>query len=212
MRTRSPCYICICPTLEPLYRSVYTTYTNPHRQPSMLPGLEQIKKGLVFQQSTYIHIFIHVKRIQCGSTAHSAKNLPADYISRHPCECPGKPCLICSFIEEESSASVRQLSTDDVLMGHAAMPYTNRSAWKCSQKECPDLKRVHAHLTQGTRPLRNQFVKQDVKRYLQCALLSRDGLLVTQSNSPFQYSQERIIIPKALIHGVVTATVQPSFT
>ena len=44
-----------------------------------------------------------------------------------------------------------------------------------------------------------------VKRYLQSAVIARDGLLVVKNNIPFQDTTERIIVPASVIHGLLSA-------
>ncbi len=85
------------------------------------------------------------------------------------------------------------------------MVYLNRTVWKSSQIGCNDLKRVHAHLTQGTRPTKKQTNQRDVKTYLQHVSPAQDGLLVATANVPFNHSHERIVVPRNLAHGLVTA-------
>jgi hypothetical protein len=45
----------------------------------------------------------------------------------------------------------------------------------------------------------------DVKRYLQNVVISYDGLLVVPGNSPFKQSFDRIVIPRSVLHGLLTA-------
>ena len=46
---------------------------------------------------------------------------------------------------------------------------------------------------------------QDVKRYLSVASVARDGMLVVCRNDPLVPSAELIIVPRSVLHGVVTA-------
>ena len=83
----------------------------------------------------------------------SGVNIPlTDYNSRNPVECVNKSCQVCKFVEETSCSVVRAVSVQEVLAGKCSMPFVNRPAWVASQRECPHLRRVHAHLQQGTRP------------------------------------------------------------
>ena len=79
-------------------------------------------------------------------------NMPSDFHSHNPPTCNSHDCQVCKFVSESDSSVVRQTTIDDVLAGHKPMPYATRSSWKTLQMECPDLRRVHAHLSQGTRP------------------------------------------------------------
>ena len=85
------------------------------------------------------------------------------------------------------------------------MPFTTRSTWLSSQSECPDLRRVKAHLQQGTRPSKKMTNCKDVKRYLNAASISGDGLLVVAQNRAFHASSDRIIVPRQLAAGLFTA-------
>ena len=79
-------------------------------------------------------------------------NLPSDFHSRNPVECNSSSCQICSYIEESENSKVRSISINEILSGNKNLLYTNRITWKKLQMECPDLRRVHAYLSQGTRP------------------------------------------------------------
>lgn len=73
------------------------------------------------------------------------------------------------------------------------------------QSECPDLRRTHAHLAQGTRPSKKLTNIKDVKRYLQVASIADDGLLVVQRHNPLSPTRECIIIPRQALDGLLTA-------
>ena len=53
-------------------------------------------------------------------------NLPSDFLSRNPLTCESHNCQLCK------SSVVRSLSVKDVLSGHKAVPFSNRTAWKSS--------------------------------------------------------------------------------
>ncbi len=134
-----------------------------------------------------------------------AVNLPSDFASRNPIKCPQQDCQICKFIRETDQSVIRNVSTKDVLDGISVMPFTNRPAWKTTQLECPDLRRAHSHLTQGTRPSKKETSIPDVKRYIQSVRIANDGLLVVQDHLPFRPVRDRIIIPRGIIHGLMNA-------
>ena len=102
-------------------------------------------------------------------------------------------------------ASVRQVSPQDVLTGTARMPFTGRRAWLETQQECPNLRRTKAHLTQGTRPSKKETKIKDVKRYLQVASISGDGVLVVKRSRPFAAFRECIIVPRSALPGLLHA-------
>ena len=73
------------------------------------------------------------------------------------------------------------------------------------QSECPDLRRTHAHLVQGTRPSKQLTNIKDVKHYLQVASVADDGLLVVRRHEPLSPSREYIIVPRQALDGLLTA-------
>ena len=93
-------------------------------------------------------------------------NVPSDFLSRNPLECKSQDCQLCRFITESETSVVRSISVKDVLGGHVAVPFCNRAAWKNLQMECPDLRRVHAYLSNGTRPTAKNTKISAVKRFL----------------------------------------------
>jgi hypothetical protein len=132
-------------------------------------------------------------------------NLPSDFASRNAPPCDDPRCQICSFISKAEDSLVRPISVHDVLSGAVTFPFTTRSAWLQTQQECPDLRRAHSHLKQGTRPSKKSTNIKDVKRYLNAASLSRDGLVVVRKEEPFSTSRECIIVPCPVIDGLLTA-------
>ena len=100
-------------------------------------------------------------------------NLPSDFTSRNSPECNEPKCQICSFILETEDSVVRALSIQDILDNSMNLPFTTRSAWLNIQSDCPDLRRVHAHLNQGTRPSTKLTNIKDIKRYLNVATILR---------------------------------------
>ena len=105
-------------------------------------------------------------------------NLPSDFHSRNPPSCQSSCCQICKFVTESEDIVVRSTTVEEILSGHKEVPYVNRQVWKSLQPECPDLRRVHAHLSSGTRPTNKQTNMTPVKQYLHNVVSSRDGLLV----------------------------------
>ncbi len=134
-----------------------------------------------------------------------AANLPSDFASRNAPECETSNCQICSFINQSEQCTVLQTSVNDVVTGTARLPFTSRPAWIVTQSECADLRRVKAHLKQGTRPTKKSTDIKDVKRYLNVASIARDGLLVVPRVEPLVKSTECIIVPRSVLPGLLTA-------
>ena len=93
-------------------------------------------------------------------------NIPSVFASCNAPVCDDPHCQICIFISKAEEPVVCPISA------HAACLQT--------QLECPDLRYVHSHLKQGTRPSKKLTNISDVKRYLNITTLSRDGLLVAK--------------------------------
>ena len=132
-------------------------------------------------------------------------NLPSDFQSRNAPDCQVPNCQICSFVNSIEDSVVRHISVPDIISGAAKAPYTSRPAWALTQAECPDLRRTHGHLIQGTRPSKKATKIRDVKRYLQVASVARDGLLVVKKIEPLKATSERIIVPRPVLEGLLTA-------
>ncbi|MCG7876681.1 MAG: RNase H-like domain-containing protein [Candidatus Thiodiazotropha endolucinida] len=132
-------------------------------------------------------------------------NLPSDFASRSAPECSEPRCQICNFITSTEDSVVRPVTVQDVVDSMTRLPFTTRSSWLDIQSECPDLRRTHAHLKQGTRPSKKITNVKDVKRYLSVASIAKDGLLVVPRNDPLLPSKELIIVPRSVLHGLVTA-------
>ena len=62
-------------------------------------------------------------------------------------------------VEKAELCVVRDLKVSDIMSGASRVPYASRGPWLQSQRECPDLVKVHEYLSNGTRPA------QSKKRY-----------------------------------------------
>ena len=132
-------------------------------------------------------------------------NLPSDFYSRNPPQCESQSCKICKFIANSDQIVVQLVTADQVLSGVQAVPFYNRPALKAIQMECPDLRRVHSHLLQGTRPTTKKKRLTNVKRYLQKATIGRDGLLIVRHSEPFKPEFDLPIIPNHILPDLLTA-------
>ena len=166
-------------------------------------AIEKLNRG-EFSSSPRVTAFLSTASRYQVTLQHlsGSVNLPSGYSSRNANECTNHQCQICSFIAytEESVVRSTQANTPPT-----KVPFTTRSAWLQIQSECPDLRRTHSHLKQGTRPSRKQTKIKDVKRYLNCASIARDGLLVINQTDPLSARTEQIIVPRSVIDGLVTA-------
>ena len=169
-------------------------------------AFEKLCRG-EFSASPRVSTFLSsVSRYQL-SVRHvaGAAILPSDFASRNAPDCDEPTCQVCSFVSESMDSVVRSTSVNDILSGVSKLPFTSRAAWLSIQPECGDLRRVRAHLMQGTRPSRKATDVRDVKRYLCVATIASDGLLVVKRNEPFVSSRELIVVPRQVLHGILTS-------
>ena len=101
---------------------------------------------------------------------------------------------------------LRDLKVSDIMSGASRVPYTSRGPWLQSQRECPDLVKVHEYLSNGTRPAQSKKGITDIRRYLGIVSLAKsDGLLVVEHTEHFKPRSQRIVIPCGLAEGLITA-------
>ena len=160
-----------------------------------------------FSASPRVSTFLSVVSRYQASVRHVSGSaiLPSDFASRNAPPCEQESCQVCSFIMRTKESVVRMSSVQDVLDGNVRLPFTSRPAWLAIQSECPDLRRTHSHLVQGTRPSRKLTNVKDVKRYLQVASVASDGLLVVKRHEPLSPSRECIVVPRQVLDGLLTA-------
>ena len=169
-------------------------------------AFEKLCRG-EFSSSPRVATFLSVaSRYQVGMN-HLAGcvNVPSDFASRNAPDCLEPCCQICTFISRTEDSVVRNVTVQDIISGAAKPPFISRAAWLKAQHECADLRRAHAHLTQGTRPSKKLTNIRDVKRYLNIATIAHDGLLVVKTQSPLASTCESIIIPRQVLDGLLTA-------
>ena len=176
-------------------------------QPSLMPNVDSVLRDIgkwnylivTTFLSTVSRYLVHVRHIA------GIDNLPSDFASRNPIECRNSSCQICKFIAELEDSVVRTTTVDAVLEGSVHMPFTSRAAWQATQQDCSDLRRTHAHLSQGTRPSKKETNLRDIKRYLKDVIIAADGLLVVRDSQPFQPIRERIVVPRSVLSGLLTS-------
>ena len=169
-------------------------------------AVEKLCRG-DFSASTRLTSFLStVNRYQINVRhLNGSVNIPSDFESRNASECTEPRYQICSLITQVEDSVVRSVHVQDIIDNHNRLPFTKRSAWLAIQTDCPDLRRTHAHLKQGTRPSKKTTNIKDVKSYLSVASIARDGMLVVRRNDPLVPSTELIIVPRSVLHGLVTA-------
>ena len=104
-----------------------------------------------FSSSPRVATFLSTVSRYQASVHHvaGAAMLPSDFASRNAPKCDNPTCQVCSFIQRTEDSVVLRASVQSILSGTAKLPFTTRAAWLTLQAECPDLRRTHAHLTQG---------------------------------------------------------------
>ena len=167
---------------------------------------EKLNRG-EFSNSARITTFLSaVSRYQIRvSHISGAANLPSDYTSRNATDCSDPTCQLCKFISKIEDSVVMSIDVKDVIDGITKMPFISRVAWYQTQLECPDVRRAHAFLKQGTRPTKKATDIKDTKRYLHVVTLANDGLVVFREELPFHLSRDRIVVPRAVLDGFLTA-------
>lgn len=139
---------------------------------------------------------MHIKGIENGLV---------DFTSRNPIECEESSCQLCKFVNQVDDSVVRQCSVKDVLESSASVPFSSRNSWHEIQQSCQNLRRTAAHLKQGTSPSKKQTRIKDVKRYLNVVKIAKDGLLVVTKQDPLRQSQEKIVVPRQYLHGLLVS-------
>ena len=169
-------------------------------------AFEKLCRG-EFSASPRVSTFLSVVSRYQASIRHLAgsANIPSDFASRNAAECHEPNCQICSFVQRMETSTVCRTSIQDIIQGKVKLPFTSRAAWLSIQAECSDLRRTHAHLTQGTRPSKKLTKVKDVKRYLGVATVARDGLLVVKREEPMFSTRECIIVPRQIMDGLTTS-------
>ena len=188
-----------------IIQSVHTTQVLTDSRPCV-QAYNKLNRG-EFSASSRVTTFLStVSRYQV-QLRHIAgiENLPSDFVSKNRRQCLDSSCQICKFIAEMEDSVVRDISVSDVIEGSVRMPFTSRAAWQATQQDCPDLRRAHSHLHEGTRPSKKANKIIDVKRYLKDVVIASDGLLIVRDSPPFQPNRERIIVPRSVVDGLLTA-------
>ena len=188
-----------------IIQSPHTTQLLTDSRPCV-QAYDKLKRG-EFSTSSRVTTFLSTVSRYLVHVRHIAgiDNLPSDFASRNPIECRNSSCQICKFIAELEDSVVRTTTVDAVLEGSVHMPFTSRAAWQATQQDCSNLRRTHAHLSQGTRPSKKETNLRDIKRYLKDVIIAADGLLVVRDSQPFQPIRERIVVPRSVLSGLLTA-------
>ena len=160
-----------------------------------------------FSNSPCVSTFLATASRYQVSVRHlsGSANIPSDFSSRNAAACDSPGCQVCSFIDQTEDSVVRQVSSEDLLSGRVRLPFTSHPAWLVSQQECQHLRRVHAHLKQGTRPSKMVTNMKDVKRYLNVATIAKDGLLIVRRGNGLAPPRECIVVPRHLLEGLLMA-------
>ena len=171
-----------------------------------LQAYEKLCRG-EFSASPCVSTFLSTLSRYQASVRHVSGSaiLPSHFSSPNAAPCEDEACQVCAFTKFTQESVIRGISTQDILSGNKHLPFTIRTAWLTTQAECPDLRRTHAHLQQGTRPSKKLTNMRDVKRYLNVATIAKDGLLVVKRNEPLAPTRECIVVPRQVLEGLLTA-------
>jgi hypothetical protein len=169
-------------------------------------AFEKLCRG-EFSSSPRVSTFLSAVSRYQASIRHLAgtANIPSDFASRNPPTCNDPVCQICNFVQRTEESVVMNLSVKDIMSGSHKLPFTSHPAWHTIQSECQDLRRVHSHLKQGTRPSKKQTDIKDVKRYLNAVTMPKNGLLVVRREEQMSPTRECIVVPRQVLDGLLTA-------
>ncbi|KAK3715326.1 hypothetical protein QZH41_001665 [Actinostola sp. cb2023] len=169
-------------------------------------AFEKLCRG-EFSASPRVSTFLSTVSRYQATVQHvaGAAILPSDFASRDAPDCNDMSCQVCSFIKQTEDSVIGHLSVEDILKGTSKLPFTSRAAWQSMQAECADLRRTQAHLTQGIRPSKKLTNIKDIKRYSSIATIASDGLLIVQGNEPLSPPRQRIVVPRQVLEGLLTA-------
>jgi hypothetical protein len=169
-------------------------------------AVDKLKRGQ-FSASARLSTFLStISRFQ-AKIQHiaGAKNIPSDYLSRHPLICTSTKCSVCTFVSESMNSVVRNITVEDITEGRVTMPFTNRNTWSAVQDECKDLRKVKLFRKQGTAPSKKSKNLRQVRRYLSSGvLLAHDDTLIHPHSVPLRPTTERIVVPQQVLHGILT--------
>ena len=162
-----------------------------------------------FSASSRVTSFLSIISRYGVKLSHIAgqKNVLSDYLSRNTLVCDGG-CQICTFVERSDAAVVREVQVSDVLSGSCMVPFSTRSTWYQCQQDCAVLKEVAKYLADGRTPSRKKKGIKEIRRYLNTVKLStspNDGLLVVPQQTPLGRSRQRIVVPREVLDGLLTA-------
>ena len=95
------------------------------------------------------------------------------------------------------------------MTGKAKVPYSTKSSWLRVQQACPNLVQVHKYLTSGASVPKRKRKLTDIRRYLSCGVTvlsgQLEGLLVIKQSTPFKPVSHRVVIPRRVSDGLLTA-------
>ena len=169
-------------------------------------AFQKLCKGM-FSASAWISTFLTALSTHRVDLKHLSgkNNTTSDFASRHPQACNNNTCQICSFAEDLAESVVNAVNITDILSGTSTMPFLNKAAWKSVQHDCDTMRRLYAHLTQGTRPTKKMKNVKDLKRFLLVASVDDQGLLVVHKTDTFVQQRSLIIVPSSILPGLITA-------
>ena len=173
-------------------------------------AFNKLMKG-IFSASPRVTTFLatavnyHVKLLHISGTT----NLFSDFASRNPVKCKATDCTVCQFVENTCNSSVGEIRVTDIVTGKVRLPYTTKSSWLKIQQACPDLRQVHKYVTSGATISKKKKQSKDVRRYLNHGITALEGalqgLLVIKQAAPFKQMLTRVVIPRSVSRGLLTA-------
>lgn len=109
------------------------------------------------------------------------------------------------FIMQTEDSIMHAVISQCTISFRQPLPFATCSTCLNIQVVCPDLRWIHSHLKQETKPSKTLTTICNVKCYLNADIITRDGLLVVHQIDPLQQSKELIIVLSSELDGLVTA-------
>lgn len=117
---------------------------------SCVQAVQRLRR-VEFSASPRVTTFLNVIGRYNIAVAHlkGSDNTVSDFASRNAPDCQEPTCQVCRFVQETVMGAVYAFSVEDIIHGHACLPYTNRHTWEKLQQECPDLRVTAEYMKKG---------------------------------------------------------------
>ena len=165
---------------------------------------KKLKRGQ-FSSSSRVSTFLSSL---CRFNIHLAhlkgsENTYSDYASRNAAPCDDTRCQVCLYVQETINSVVRACTPKEIMESTVPVPYSSRAGWLELQKSDDVLRLTCALLKLGKKAPQKGNNLEEVKRYLNIAKVSRDGLLIVPQYIQSVGRADRIIVPRVFLDGLL---------